>query len=140
MKIISRCWLILFLAAALAGGVLASPQDSNDKNKKQQTKTDKDKSADQEKNKDKNKDKDQDKSKTDDSGFGGTLTTKSSKKTTDTATLGFKGVDGNGYVDPDKLKEEPNGDDLRIAKLMTGVKTNPDEAKVFVDNGKLKSR
>jgi Ni/Co efflux regulator RcnB len=136
MKIISRCWLILFLAAALAGGVLASPQDSNDKNKKQQTKTDKDKSADQEKNKDKN----QDKPKTDDSGFGGTLTTKSSKKTTDTATLGFKGVDGNGYVDPDKLKEEPNGDDLRIAQLMTGVKTNPDEAKVFVDNGKLKSR
>ena len=115
---------------------MASPQDSNDKNKKQQTKTDKDKSADQEKNKDKN----QDKSKTDDSGFGGTLTTKSSKKTTDTATLGFKGVDGNGYVDPDKLKEEPNGDDLRIAQLMTGVKTNPDEAKGFVDNGKLKSR
>jgi len=140
MKIISRCWLILFLAAALAGGVLASPQDSNDKNKKQQTKTDKDKSADQEKNKDKNKDQDQDKSKTDDSGFGGTLTTKSSKKTTDTATLGFKGVDGNGYVDPDKLKEEPNGDDLRIAQLMTGVKTNTDEAKAFVDNGKLKSR
>src|SRR5882724_2108640 len=140
MKIISRCWLILFLAAALAGGVLASPQDSNDKNKKQQTKTDKDKSADQEKNKDKNKDKNSDKSKTDDSGFGGTLTTKSSKKTTDTATLGFKGVDGNGYVDPDKLKEEPNGDDLRIAQLMTGVKTNTDEAKAFVDNGKLKSR
>src|SRR5882762_1837073 len=140
MKIISRCWLILFLAATLAGGVLASPQDSNDKNKKQQTKTDKDKSADQEKNKDKNKDQDQDKSKTDDSGFGGTLTTKSSKKTTDTATLGFKGVDGNGYVDPDKLKEEPNGDDLRIAQLMTGVKTNTDEAKAFVDNGKLKSR
>src|SRR5882724_456621 len=138
MKIISRCWLILFLAAALAGGVLASPQDSNDKNKKQQTKTDKDKSADQEKNKDKGKD--QEKSKTDDSGFGGTLTTKSSKKTTDTATLGFKGVDGNGYVDPDKLKEEPNGNDLRIAQLMTGVKTNTDEAKAFVDNGKLKSR
>src|SRR5882724_10134762 len=136
MKIISRCWSILFLAAALAGGVLASPQDSNDKNKKQQTKTAKDKSADQEKNKDKN----QDKSKTEDSGFGGTLTTKSSKKTTDTATLGFKGVDGNGYVDPDKLKEEPNGDDLRIAQLMTGVKTNTDDGKVFVDNGKLKSR
>src|SRR6267142_1268808 len=114
MKIISRCWLILFLAAALAGGVLASPQDSNDKNKKQQTKTD-------------------------NSGFGGTLTTKSSKKTTDTATLGFKGVDGNGYVDPDKLKEEPNGDDLRIAQLMTGVKTNTDDGKVFIDNGKLKS-
>src|SRR6266404_7482988 len=100
MKIFSRSWLIVFLAAALAGGVLASPQGTADKNKKQQTKTDKDKSADQ----DKNKDKDQDKSKTDDSGFGGTLTTKSSKKTTDTATLGFKGVDGNGYVDPDKLK------------------------------------
>ena len=134
MKFISRTWLILFLAAALAGGVLASPQDNSDKNKKQQTKTDKEKSADQDKK------KDQDKTKTDDSGFGGTLTTKSSKKTTDTATLGFKGVDGNGYVDPDKLKEEPNGDDLRIAQLMTGVKTNSDEAKAFIDNGKLKSR
>jgi hypothetical protein len=134
MKISSRCWLIFFLAAALAGGVMASPQGNNDKPKKQQTKTDKEKSADQDKNKDK------DKSKTDDSGFGGTLTTKSSKKTTDTATLGFKGVDGNGYVDPDKLKEDPNGDDLRIAQLMTGVKTSTDEAKAFSDNGKLKSR
>lgn len=134
MRIISRNWLIMFLAVALAGGVFAAPQGNSDKNKKQQTKTDK--SADQ----DKNKDKDKDKSKTDDSGFGGTITAKGSKQTKDTATLGFKGVDGNGYVDPDKLKEEPNGDDLRIAQLMTGVKTNPDEAKVFIDNGKLKSR
>jgi len=118
----------------LAGGVLASPQSNSDKNKKQQPKTDKDKSTDQDQK------KEQDKSKTDDSGFGGTLTTKSSKKTTDTATLGFKGVDGNGYVDPDKLKEDPNGDDLRVAQLMTGVKTNPEEAKAFIDNGKLKSR
>src|SRR5207245_464975 len=134
MKLISRSWLILFLAFALACGVLASPQATTDNTKKQQTKTDKDKSAGQDKNKDK------DKSKTDDSGFGGTLTTKSSKKTTDTATLGFKGVDGNGYVDPDKLKEDPTGEDLRVAQLMTGVKTNSDEAKVFIDNGKLKSR
>src|SRR6266705_4230784 len=136
MKIISRSWLILFLAAALAGGVLASPQSSTDKNKKQQTKTDKDKSADQ----DKTKDKAPDNSKTDYSGFGGTLTTKSSKKTTDTATLGFKGVGPDGQVDNAKLNESPNGDDERVAQLMTGVKTNPDEAKVFVDNGKLKSR
>jgi hypothetical protein len=135
MKIISRCWLIIFLAATLAGGVLASPQGNSDKNKKQQTKTDKDKSADQDKN-----DKDKDQQKTDDSGFGGTLTTKSSKKTTDTATLGFKGVGPDGQVDSAKLGESPNGDDERIAQLMTGVKTNPDEAKAFIDNGKLKSR
>jgi hypothetical protein len=134
MKIISRHWLIVFLTAALAVGVLAAPQESSDKNKKQQSKTEKDKSADQEKNKDK------DKSKTDDSGFGGTITAKGSKQTKDTATLGFKGVDGNGYVDPDKLKEDPTGEDLRVAQLMTGVKTNTDEAKVFIDNGKLKSR
>jgi hypothetical protein len=133
MNLFSRTWLIVFLAAALVGGVLASPQDNTDKNKKQQNKTDKDKSADDKK-------KDQDKSKTDESGFGGTITAKGSKQTKDTATLGFKGVDGNGYVDPDKLKEDPNGDDLRVAQLMTGVKTNPEEAKAFVDNGKLKSR
>ena len=132
MKIISRNWLIVLLSAALAVGVFAAPQASTDKNKKQQTKTDKDKSTDQDKNKDK--------SKTDDSGFGGTITAKGSKQTKDTATLGFKGVDGNGYVDPDKLKEDPNGDDLRIAQLMTGVKTSTDEAKAFSDNGKLKSR
>jgi Ni/Co efflux regulator RcnB len=134
MNIFSRTWLMIFLAAALASGVLASPQANSDKNKKQQTKTDKDKSADADKK------KDQDKTKTDDSGFGGTITAKGSKQTKDTATLGFKGVDGNGYVDPDKLKEDPNGDDLRVAQLMTGVKTNPEEAKAFVDNGKLKSR
>jgi hypothetical protein len=134
MKILSRTWLTIFLAAALASGVLASPQGNSDKNKKQQNKTDKDKSADE------NKKKEDDKTKTDDSGFGGTITAKGSKQTKDTATLGFKGVDGNGYVDPDKLKEDPNGEDLRVAQLMTGVKTNPEEAKAFVDNGKLKSR
>jgi Ni/Co efflux regulator RcnB len=133
MNIISRSWLIIVLAVTLAVGVLAAPQSSTDKNKKQQTtKTDKDKSAGQ--------DKDKDQQKTDDSGFGGTLTTKSSKKTTDTATLGFKGVGPDGQVDPAKLSESPNGDDERVAQLMTAVKTNPDEAKVFLDNGKLKSR
>jgi Ni/Co efflux regulator RcnB len=133
MNIISRCWLIIVLAVTLAVGVLAAPQSSTDKNKKQQTtKTDKDKSADQ--------DKDKDQQKTDDSGFGGTLTTKSSKKTTDTATLGFKGVGPDGQVDAAKLSESPSGDDERVAQLMTAVKTNPDEAKVFLDNGKLKSR
>jgi Ni/Co efflux regulator RcnB len=136
MKIISRNWLIIVLTFALAGGVFAAPQGNSDKNKKQQTKADKDKSADQ----DKNKNKDQEKTKADDSGFGGTITAKSSKQTKDTATLGFKGVDGNGYIDPDKLKEDPNGDDLRVAHLMGGVKTSTDEARVFVDNGKLKSR
>ena len=89
---------------------------------------------------DADKKKGQDKTKTDDSGFGGTLTTKSSKKTTDTATLGFKGVGPDGQVDPEKLKESPNGDDERVAQLMTGVKTNPEEAKAFIDNGKLKSK
>jgi hypothetical protein len=133
MKIISRIWLIAVLSGAMIGGVLASPQGNSDKDKNQQAKTDKDKSADQKK-------KDQDKTKTDDSGFGGTITAKGSKQSKDTATLGFKGVDGNGYVDPDKLKEDPSGDDLRVAQLMSGVKTNPEEAKAFVDNGKLKSR
>src|SRR5207248_9210456 len=78
-----------------------------------------DKSADQ----DKNKDKEQDKSKTDDSGFGGTLTTKSSKKTTDTATLGFKGVGPDGYVDPEKLKESPNGEDRKSTRLNSSHRT-----------------
>ena len=134
MKIISRVWLIFVLSAALAGGLLAAPQGNSDKNKKQQqTKTDKDKSADQDKNKDQQQ-------KTDDSGFGGTITAKGSKQTKDTATLGFKGVGPDGQVDPEKLKESPNGDDERVAQLMSGVKTNPDEAKAFIDNGKLKSR
>ena len=137
MKIISKVWLIVFLAAALAGGLLAAPQDNADQTKKQQqTKSDKNKSADQGKA-DQNK---KDQQKTDDSGFGGTITAKGSKQTKDTATLGFKGVGPDGQVDPEKLKESPNGDDERVAQLMSGVKTNPDEAKAFIDNGKLKSR
>jgi hypothetical protein len=136
MKIISRIWLIAFLAAALAVGVVAAPQGNSDKNKKQQpAKTDKDKSADQDKN-----DKNKDQQKTDDPGFGGTITAKGSKQTKDTATLGFKGVGPDGQVDSTKLGESPTGEDERIAQLMTGVKTNSDEAKVFVDNGKLKSK
>src|SRR5256885_11385810 len=136
MRFISRIWLTAVLSAALAGGILASPQASTDKTKKQQTKTDKEKSADQDKSKDQGKDK----TKTDDSGFGGTITAKGSKQTKDTATLGFKGVGPDGQVDPEKLKESPTGEDERVAQLMTGVKTNPDEAKVFVNDGKLKSK
>jgi Ni/Co efflux regulator RcnB len=136
MRFISRIWFTAVLSAALAGGMLASPQASTDKTKKQQTKTDKEKSADQDKSTDQGKDK----PKTDDSGFGGTITAKGSKQTKDTATLGFKGVGPDGQVDTAKLNESPTGDDERIAQLMTGVKTNPDEAKNFVDNGKLKSR
>src|SRR3954449_11349838 len=133
MKIISKIWLTAFLAAALAVGVAGAPQGNSDKTKKQQpAKTDKDKSADQDKKKDQQK--------TDDSGFGGTITAKGSKQTKDTATLGFKGVGPDGQVDPTKLGESPTGEDERIAQLMTGVKTNSDEAKVFVDNGKLKSK
>jgi hypothetical protein len=132
MKIISQIWLISFLAAALAVGMVAAPQGNSDKNKKQQTKTEKDKSADQDKKKEQQK--------TDDSGFGGTITAKGSKQTKDTATLGFKGVGPDGQVDPEKLKESPTGEDERVAQLMTGVKTNPDEAKVFVNDGKLKSK
>jgi Ni/Co efflux regulator RcnB len=132
MKIISQIWLISFLAAALAVGMLAAPQGNSDKNKKQQTKTEKDKSADQDKKKEQQK--------TDDSGFGGTITAKGSKQTKDTATLGFKGVGPDGQVDPEKLKESPTGEDERVAQLMTGVKTNADEAKVFVNDGKLKSK
>jgi hypothetical protein len=49
-------------------------------------------------------------------------------------------VGPDGQVDPTKLGESPTGEDERIAQLMTGVKTNSDEAKVFVDNGKLKSK
>ncbi|MFL6300329.1 MAG: hypothetical protein ACJ71N_06945 [Terriglobales bacterium] len=137
MEIISRIWLIAFLSAALAVGVVAAPQGNSDKNKKQQqTKSDKDKSAGQDKNDKNNKDQ----QKTDDSGFGGTITAKGSKQTKDTATLGFKGVGPDGQVDSAKLGESPTGEDERIAQLMTGVKTNSDEAKVFVDNGKLKSK
>jgi len=132
MKIISQIWLISFLAAAIAVGMLAAPQGNSDKNKKQQTKTEKDKSADQDKKKEQQK--------TDDSAFGGTITAKGSKHTKDTATLGFKGVGPDGQVDPEKLKESPTGEDERVAQLMTGVKTNPDEAKVFVNDGKLKSK
>jgi Ni/Co efflux regulator RcnB len=138
MKIISKIWLIAFLAAALAVGMVAAPQGSSDKNKKQQsTKTDKDKSADKDADK---TDKNKDQQKADDSGFGGTITAKGSKQTKDTATLGFKGVGPDGQVDSAKLGESPIGEDERIAQLMTGVKTNTDEAKVFVDNGKLKSQ
>jgi|SRR3954454_4946672 hypothetical protein len=125
--------LLAFFATAVGG----FSQQSNSDNDKKQSKSEKDKSADKDKNKDKDKDT---KEKNNQSVFAGSYDTKSAKKTTDTATLGFKGVDGNGYVDPDKLKEDPNGDDLRVAQLMTGVKTNPEEAKAFVDNGKLKSR
>jgi hypothetical protein len=136
MNIISKIWLIAFLASALAVGVAAAPQGNSDKNKKQQpAKTEKDKPADQDKN-----DKKKDQQKTDDSGFGGTITAKGSKQTKDTATLGFKGVGPDGQVDSTKLGESPTGEDERVAQLMTGVKTNSDEAKVFVDSGKLKSK
>ncbi len=130
MRISNTRLPVFLLALALASAVGFSQQAQTDNDKKQ-TKSDKEKSSD------KGKDK---KDKNNQSVLAGSYDTKSAKKTTDTATLGFKGVDGNGYVDPDKLKEDPNGDDLRVAQLMTGVKTNTEEAKTFIDDGKLKSR
>jgi len=129
-----RTWVATVVLLAIFAWAQPARQDQQN-----QAPAKKDQKQDKSKDKDKKDTKDA-KDKQGDQLFTGTVDAKSSKKSQDTATLGFKGVDGNGYVDPDKLKEEPNGDDLRVAQLMTGIKTNPDEAKVFIDNGKLKSR
>src|ERR1051325_6092183 len=129
-----RSLLALLLAAAVGGGMLFAQQDTS-KDKKQQKKSDQSKS-----DKDKDKDQSDKKSGDDDSGFGGTITAKSSKQTKDTATLGFKGVDGNGYVDPQRLKENPTGEDEMHAQQMSQVKATTAEVKSFTDEGWIKAR
>jgi cytoskeletal protein RodZ len=130
-----RTWVATVVLLAIFAWAQPAQQD-------QQSQAQPKKDQKQDKSKDKDKDK-KDKDAQDKQGdqlFTGTVDAKASKKSQDTATLGFKGVGPDGQVDNAKLNESPNGDDERVAQLMSGVKTNPDEAKVFVDNGKLKSR
>src|SRR5438445_13590078 len=99
-----RTWVATVVLLAIFAWAQPARQD-------QQSQAQAKKDQKQDKNKDKDKDKkDKDaKDKQGDQLFTGTVDAKASKKSQDTATLGFKGVDGNGYVDPDKLKEETNG-------------------------------
>jgi len=126
---------VIVLMAILAWAQPAQQDQGNQGQAKRDQKQDKAKKDTKD-----SKDSKDSKDKQGDQLFTGTVDAKSSKKSQDTATLGFKGVGPDGQVDPTKLGESPTGEDERIAQLMTGVRTNSDEAKVFVDNGKLKSK
>ena len=129
-----RTWVVTVVLLALFAWAQPARQDQQN-----QPPAKKDQKQDKSKDKDK-KDTKETKDKQGDQLFSGTVDAKASKKSQDTATLGFKGVGPDGQVDSAKLGESPTGEDERVAQLMTGVKTNAEEAKVFIDNGKLKSK
>jgi len=129
-----RIWVATVVLLAIFAWTQPARQDQPS-----QAQAKKDQKQDKSKDKDKKDTKDA-KDKQGDQLFTGTVDAKASKKSQDTATLGFKGVGPDGQVDTTKLGESPTGEDERVAQLMTGVKTNSDEGKVFVDDGKLKSK
>ena len=129
-----RIWVATVVLLAIFAWAQPARQDQPS-----QAQAKKDQKQDKSKDKDKKDTKDA-KDKQGDQLFTGTVDAKASKKSQDTATLGFKGVGPDGQVDTTKLGESPTGDDERVAQLMTGVKTTSDEGKVFVDDGKLKSK
>lgn len=98
-------------------------QKQSDKDKKKQPEKDKNKSTD---NKDNNEPI-----------FGGNITLKSSRKTSDSTTMGFSGLTPNGEVEASKLKEPITADDLNKATQVSSISVKTASLKKFIQEGKL---
>ena len=122
------------LALILGATCWAAPyfQNSSDEQQKQSDK-DKKKQSNKDKNKQtENKDKDKNEPI-----FGGNITLKSSRKTSDSTTMGFSGLTSNGEVEAKKLKEPLNADDYNKAQQVSFLGVKHSSLKKFIQDGKL---
>jgi hypothetical protein len=69
--------------------------------------------------------------------FGGSLTIKKSRQTTDNTALGFNGVDPNGQVQQAFLSVSPSEDDARKAQALATYKPTAAELAAFEKGGRL---
>jgi hypothetical protein len=69
--------------------------------------------------------------------FGGSLTIKKSRQTTDNAALGFNGVDPNGQVQQAFLSASPSEDNARKAQALATYKPTAAELAAFEKEGGL---
>ncbi|HZR27476.1 MAG TPA: hypothetical protein VFA71_01745 [Terriglobales bacterium] len=100
-------------------------QKQSDKEKKKQSDKDKNKQSEN-KNKDKNEPI-----------FGGNITLKSSRKTSDSTTMGFSGLTPNGEVEAKKLKEKLTVEDYNKAQQVSFMGVKNSSLKKFIQDGKL---
>jgi hypothetical protein len=72
--------------------------------------------------------------------FEGKTGFKSSRQTTDQATLGFNGVDDNGKVPKDLLEASPSGSDFASAQTLAAHRPGSAELDQFLNEGNLKKK
>lgn len=69
--------------------------------------------------------------------FGGTLNLKSSRQTSDSATMGFNGVDPNGQVQSSFLSASPSGTDMAKAQEVASYSVSEADLTAFLRQGNL---
>lgn len=69
--------------------------------------------------------------------FGGTLNLKSSRQTSDSATMGFNGVDPNGQVQSSFLTASPTGTDMAKAQEVASYSVSQADLTAFLHQGGL---
>ncbi len=124
------------LALILGATCWAAPYFQENSTNSKQKQSDKDKKKQSDKSKPTQNDSKDDKEKSNPL-FGGSLTLKSSRKTSDSATMGFSGLTPNGEVDAKKLKEKLTVDDYNKAQQVSFIGVKNSSLKKFIQDGKL---
>src|SRR5690349_19139158 len=106
----------LALALILGASCWSFPYFQSSSNNNQQKQSDKDKKKQPDKDKNKKTE-----NKDNEPIFGGNITLKSSRKTSDSTTMGFSGLTPNGEVEASKLKEPITADDLNKAAQVSSI-------------------
>jgi cytoskeletal protein RodZ len=119
---------LFFMAVVMVAAPLPQGQGQSKKDDKQQQQQ-------------KKSDRSSDQKKQDDDGLStGTIQASGSKKSADTATLGFKGVGPDGQIDPAKLAENPTAQDEMLVTQIQQIAVAGDDLKEFIKDGSLKGR
>ncbi len=109
----------------------------------EQSQQNKDKSKDKDKDKGKpadNKGQQQGQQKKDDQLFGGSIGVKSSRKSSDSATMGFNGIGPDGSVETAMLNASPNGADEAAAQGVSFYGVDHSQLTTFIKEGNLKEK
>jgi len=69
--------------------------------------------------------------------FGGKMSLKSSRQSSDQATLGFNGIEPDGSVSKDVMARQVSAEDLKKAKQLSTYAVDSGELDYFLEEGKL---
>ena len=72
--------------------------------------------------------------------FGGKLSGRSSRKTKESATLGFNGIDPSGKVDKQMLAAAPGAKEQQLVAAMSANRPSAEELSAFLKDGGLRKK